>query len=66
MHDPYVLANFQPRPTDVLITTPSKAGATWMQQILHQLCSGGDDSFLSIDDVVPWLEIMHKDKSRRL
>ena len=63
MHDPYVLANFQPRPTDVLITTPPKAGTTWMQQILHQLRTGGDDSFSSIDDVVPWLEITRTGKS---
>jgi hypothetical protein len=63
MHDPYVLANFQPRPTDVLITTPPKAGTTWMQQILHQLRTAGDNSFSSIDDVVPWLEIKRKDKS---
>jgi len=63
MHDPYVLANFQARVTDVLITTPPKAGTTWMQQILHQLRTGGDDSFASIDDVVPWLEITRKGKS---
>jgi hypothetical protein len=56
MHDPYVLAHFQPRESDVLITTAPKAGTTWMQQILHQLRSGGDESFSSIDDVVPWLE----------
>jgi len=56
MHDPYVLANFQARESDVLITTAPKAGTTWMQQILHQLRSGGDESFASIDDVVPWLE----------
>lgn len=56
MHDPYVLANFQARESDVLITTAPKAGTTWMQQILHQLRSGGDESFSSIDDVVPWLE----------
>ncbi len=56
MHDPYVLANFQVRESDVLITTAPKAGTTWMQQILHQLRSGGDESFTSIDDVVPWLE----------
>lgn len=63
MHDPYVLSNFQARATDVLITTPPKAGTTWMQQILHQLRSGGDDSFSSIDDVVPWLEITRSGKS---
>lgn len=56
MHDPNVLANFQVRESDVLITTAPKAGTTWMQQILHQLRSGGDESFTSIDDVVPWLE----------
>ena len=56
MHDPYVLANFQVRESDVLITTAPKAGTTWMQQILHQLRSGGDESFTSIDDMVPWLE----------
>ncbi|MDH5300079.1 MAG: sulfotransferase domain-containing protein [Gammaproteobacteria bacterium] len=55
-HDPYTLANFQPRATDVLITTGPKAGTTWMQQILHQLRTGGDDTFSNIDDVVPWLE----------
>jgi len=56
-HDPYALAHFKARPTDVLITTTAKAGTTWMQQILHQLRSGGDDQFYSIDDVVPWLEL---------
>ncbi len=62
MHDPYVLANFQVRDSDVLITTPPKAGTTWMQQILHQLRSGGDASFSSIDEVVPWLEITREGK----
>jgi len=56
LHDPRVLAHFEPRRSDVLITTAPKAGTTWMQQILHQLRSGGDDSFRSINDVVPWLE----------
>jgi len=56
-HDPYALAHFQARPSDVLITTTAKAGTTWMQQILHQLRSGGDEDFYSIDDVVPWLEL---------
>ena len=63
LHDPTLLANFQARSTDVLITTPPKAGTTWMQQILYQLRSGGDTSFTSIDDVVPWLEIQRDGKS---
>ena len=58
LHDPYVLANFRAQASDILITTAPKAGTTWMQQILHQLRSGGDTSFTSIDDVVPWLERM--------
>ena len=63
LHEPTILANFVARPTDVLITTPPKAGTTWMQQILHQLRSGGDATFTSIDDVVPWLEIQREGKS---
>ena len=57
MHDPHLLASFVPRPTDVLITTAPKAGTTWMQQILHQLRTQGNDvAFESIFDEVPWLE----------
>ncbi|MBK1649024.1 sulfotransferase domain-containing protein [Rhabdochromatium marinum] len=56
LHDPWILAHFQARPSDVLITTAPKAGTTWMQQILHQLRTGGDDTFEDIDTVVPWLE----------
>ena len=56
-HDPAILAHFCARPSDVLITTAPKAGTTWMQQILYQLKSGGDDSFTDIDHVVPWLEM---------
>jgi len=62
-HEPRVLASFQTRQSDVLIATPPKAGTTWMQQILHQLRSGGDSLFDDIDNVVPWLEIPRQDKS---
>lgn len=62
-HDPEILAHFKPRPSDVLITTAPKAGTTWMQQILHQLRSGGDPDFFSIDAVVPWLEKPRRDKT---
>ncbi len=57
MHDPYLLAHFSARPSDVLITTAPKAGTTWMQQILHQLRTQGDADFDSIFEVVPWLEM---------
>ena len=51
--------SFVPRPTDVIVVTPSKCGTTWMQQIIHQLRSGGDMSFTDIDDVVPWIELAY-------
>lgn len=57
LHNPNILRNFRARTSDILITTAPKAGTTWMQQILHQLRTGGDERFNSIDDVVPWLEI---------
>jgi len=63
MHDPNILANFNARPTDILITTAPKAGTTWMQQILYQLKTGGETEFQLIDDVVPWLEIQRANKS---
>lgn len=62
-HDPRILANFKPRASDVLITTAPKAGTTWMQQILHQLRTGGDADFDSIDAVVPWLELQREGMS---
>lgn len=61
-HDPYALANFQARPTDVLICTAPKAGTTWMQQILFQLKTGGYEDFRSINEEVPWLEWPHPEK----
>ncbi|XP_028406629.1 amine sulfotransferase-like [Dendronephthya gigantea] len=48
--------NFKPRSDDVFVVTSPKCGTTWMQQILHQLRSGGDMSFDEITDVVPFLE----------
>ena len=58
-HDPRILAYFQARPSDILITTAPKAGTTWMQQILYQIKSKGDPDFDYIDDVIPWLELPH-------
>ena len=63
LHDPRILAHFEARPTDVLITTAPKAGTTWMQQILYQIKTGGDPDFTNIDEVVPWLELTHKNTS---
>jgi len=43
--------------SDVFISTYAKSGTTWMQQIVHQVRSGGDDQYSDIYDVVPWLEM---------
>ena len=48
--------NFKPRSDDVIVVTSPKCGTTWMQQIVHQLRSGGDMSFEEIGDVVPFIE----------
>ncbi len=44
------------RADDVYISTYSKSGTTWMQQIVHQLRSGCTTDFEEISCVVPWLE----------
>ena len=52
--------NFRPRGDDVMIVTPGKSGTTWMQQVVHQLRSGGDMSYRNISDVVPFIEMAHE------
>eukprot|EP01104_Vermistella_antarctica_P021259 TRINITY_DN9483_c0_g1_i1.p1 TRINITY_DN9483_c0_g1~~TRINITY_DN9483_c0_g1_i1.p1 ORF type:complete len:334 (+),score=68.73 TRINITY_DN9483_c0_g1_i1:38-1003(+) len=59
-HHPFMLGTFRPRKSDVIITTAAKSGTTWMQNILHQIRSGGDTEFGSIFEVVPWLEMVTK------
>ena len=51
--------NFKPRESDVFIVTSPKCGTTWMQQIVHQLRSGGDMEFNDIYDVIPYIEVAH-------
>jgi len=56
--DSYVssIANYQPRPSDVVITPFGKSGTTWTQQIVHTLRTRGDMDFDDISRVVPWIE----------
>jgi len=46
---------FNPRPDDVIIVGHRKSGTTWMQQIVHQIRTKGDESFKRIFDVVPFV-----------
>jgi len=51
--------NFKAGKGDVFISTYPKTGTTWMQQICHQLRSGGHTDFdeISEESIVPWLEV---------
>ncbi|MGI9608573.1 MAG: sulfotransferase domain-containing protein [Acidimicrobiales bacterium] len=50
---------FEPDPTDVIITPWSKSGTTWLQQVVHGLRSGGDMDFDDISRISPWIEVAH-------
>ena len=50
---------FQPRSTDVFVAGSPRSGTTWLQQIVHQLRTGGDVEFGEIGEVVPLLEFAH-------
>lgn len=41
---------------DVVISSGAKQGSTWMQNIVHQIRTGGDAEFEKIDEVCPRLE----------
>jgi hypothetical protein len=51
--------SFVPQSSDVIVVTPPKCGTTWMQQIMHQLRSGGDMTFTDIGEVVPWIDLAY-------
>lgn len=45
---------YQPQPGDVFITPWAKSGTTMMQQMFHQLRTGGDMDFDDISRMIPW------------
>ena len=51
--------DFQPQITDIFVAGSPKSGTTWLQQIVHQLSTGGDMQFEDIGDVVPVLDFAH-------
>ena len=50
--------HFQPRSTDIIVSGGTKSGSTWLQQIIHQLHTGGDMDFGKLFDV-PIVEFAH-------
>lgn len=59
----YVLNHFRARQTDVIIASTPKSGTTWVQQILHQMRTGGSGEFGNINDVIAWLDTPNVDDS---
>lgn len=43
---------------DIVIAVPPKSGTTWTMNIVHQLRSGGDDTFTDVYAEVPWPELV--------
>lgn len=48
---------YEPQAGDVFITSWAKSGTTLMQQMFHQLRTGGDMDFDDISGVVPWDDV---------
>jgi hypothetical protein len=51
--------SFKPRETDIIIATSTKSGTTWIQQIVQQLRTGGDEDYDDICERIPYLEMAH-------
>jgi hypothetical protein len=51
-----VLPALAVRPSDIFISTFSKSGTTWVQQIVHGLRTNGSMEFPEISLIIPWYE----------
>ena len=49
--------SFVAQPDDIVISPFAKSGTTWLQQLTHQLRTGGHTDFEDIYDVVPFLDV---------
>lgn len=49
--------SFKPRPSDLIVSTFTKCGTTWLQQIAHGLRTRGSMEFDEINSVTPWIEL---------
>ena len=48
---------FEPRPGDILVCTPYKAGTTWMQMVCALLVFQRTELHLPLTEISPWLEL---------
>jgi hypothetical protein len=48
---------FEPRPSDILVCTPYKAGTTWLQMICALLVFQRPDFHLPLAEISPWMEL---------
>jgi aryl sulfotransferase len=53
-----IFRNFAWQAGDVVVSSGVKQGTTWTLNIVHQLRTGGDDSFDSLSDQCPFLEFV--------
>jgi hypothetical protein len=58
--DPERQQGIELRDGDIWISAPAKSGTNWMMNIVHQLLTGGDASFDTIYDMVPWPEFVER------
>ncbi len=48
------------RDDDIVLSVPAKSGTNWLMNIVHQLRSGGDETFTDIHVEIPWLELVER------
>ena len=54
------------RPDDVIICTFPRSGTTWMQYIVKLLRNGGIDDGVSLDDAVPWIDVLGTELAQKM
>src|SRR5262245_39165996 len=63
--DSTIWNEFSFRDDDIVIATYAKSGTTWVQQIVGQLLTGGDEN-LAVWEESPWLEFRLRPQAERL